>query len=614
MAKRGKFYLFLTSFLLFIVILSYMVEDSEIQYTDYNNDLGKTPEASASVEGIENVIVTKVDREAKLNSYGLLIFEDSIDIQNLNNFPISSIFFGLPAYNPENLVFFKAIGTNENTLLAERSSIIMNGWEMIVIYFNSPLLPHQTRSIEFTYIFNNIMSFTFLDKQYVNTLVTVYPILPYKIQGDITAYFGVPQEAADVEGEWGTPIVEVNKLLYAFDDVRTILGIDYITPFLENLEDKSVVQITFTIEENTKAEIKEIKRDIFISPWGIIRVNEKYLLKNLGVINFYTVTMKIPKHASNLYVFDDLGELPAEVVESLGNTKYKEISISNRFNIVPNSTFSFNIEYNLPFEKYVSFDWFQESIQIDLLSTIYDYMGRDQTIKVIIDGCYNIDSISEYPDAIKKTRGTTVLVYKSDFVLPLESMVIQFTFTIDLFDLLLRPIIFMLIISIIASIYVLTVKVRKKERDVIILKREFIPVNEIREFCSLYEEKNALTLEIRQAEEDTRRKKIAKKNYKNILDKNTSKIEEIQQEINPFKKILLETNVTFENVIKRLDLLEAERISVKDSLNLLESRYKRGRLPSRAAYLKLSDDFKKRRRKIERNIDKLIQQLRSYLL
>ncbi|GAG53723.1 unnamed protein product, partial [marine sediment metagenome] len=70
------------------------------------------------------------------------------------------------------------------------------------------------------------------------------------------------------------------------------------------------------------------------------------------------------------------------------------------------------------------------------------------------------------------------------------------------------------------------------------------------------------------------------------MDKNTSKIDEIQQEINPFKKALLETNITFENVIKRFDLLEAERISVNDSLNLLESRYKRGRLPSRAAYLK----------------------------
>jgi hypothetical protein len=111
-----------------------------------------------------------------------------------------------------------------------------------------------------------------------------------------------------------------------------------------------------------------------------------------------------------------------------------------------------------------------------------------------------------------------------------------------------------------------------------------------------------------------RRKKIAKKNYKNILDKNTAKLDEIQQEVVPFKKILIEASINFETIIKKLDLLDAERISVNDSLKLLESRYKRGRLPSRAAYQKLFDDFKKRRRRIERTIDKLIQQLRSYLL
>ncbi|MFX0080235.1 MAG: hypothetical protein ACFE94_00625 [Candidatus Hodarchaeota archaeon] len=614
MTKREKLFLLLTSFLLVIVVFSYIITDSDIKYIDYNNDTTKIPEVSASVEGIENVIVTKVNREVNIKNYGLVIFEDSIEIKNLNNYPISSIFFGLPAYNPEYLIFFKATGISGNTLLAERSSIIMNGFEMMVIYFNSPLLPHQTSTIVFSYVYNNIIIYTLLEDQKVEFLSTVYPVLPYKQQGDIIAYYRASEDAESIEGEWGKPIGGVNTLLYTFEDLRNILGITYITPFLENLDDKMVIQISITNKEKTKAEMKEIKRDIYISPWGIIKVREKFSIENLGEISFYTVSLKIPQHASNLYISDDLGELLTEVNEIPGTSKYKELIVKNRFNIYPNSIFNFKVEYNLPFENYVSLNWFQESIQIDLLTTIYDYLGRDQTINVIIDGCYNVDSISQYPDAIKKNQGTTVLVFKSDFISPSESMVIQFTFTIDVFDLLLRPIIIMLLISFIASIYVLTVKTRKKERDTMILKREFIPVNEIREFCSLYEEKIALILEIQKAEEDSRRKKMAKKNYKNILDKNTSKIEEIQREINPFKNILLETNITFENVIKRLDLLEAERISVKDSLNLLESRYKRGRLPSRAAYLKLSEDFMKRRRRIERTIDKLIQQLRSYLL
>ncbi|MFX1502452.1 MAG: hypothetical protein ACFFDH_15940, partial [Promethearchaeota archaeon] len=127
MLKKEKFLLFLTSSLLFIVIFSNIVNNSEVQYADYNNsNINNSPEVSASVEGIENVVITKLNRYTNITAYGLLIFEDSLDVKNLNNYPISSIFFGLPSYNPEDLIFFEATGINDNTLLAERSSIIMN--------------------------------------------------------------------------------------------------------------------------------------------------------------------------------------------------------------------------------------------------------------------------------------------------------------------------------------------------------------------------------------------------------------------------------------------------------------------------------------------------------
>jgi len=202
----------------------------------------------------------------------------------------------------------------------------------------------------------------------------------------------------------------------------------------------------------------------------------------------------------------------------------------------------------------------------------------------------------------------------SDYVSPLERKEIQFTFTINFFDIILRPLIFIILIALCASAYVLIIKSRKEEAAIAAFRKELIPVNEIREFCSLLEEKNALILEIRQAEADVRRKKIIKKKYKNILNKNTSKIQEIEKEIIPFKKEVMEINATFENLVKKIDLLEVERESVKDSLKLLEDRYKKGRLPSKSAYMNLSDNFFKRQKKIDRSIDKSIQQLRSYLL
>lgn len=286
----------------------------------------------------------------------------------------------------------------------------------------------------------------------------------------------------------------------------------------------------------------------------------------------------------------------------------------NRAILTPNSKFRFIVEYNLPFEKYSSFNWLEESIQIDIFTSINDYLGKNQIIKIIIEGCNNIEHVTTTPNAIEESNGAKILVYKFTNVSPFDRKILQFVYTIDLFDLLLRPMIIMLIVAIISSIYVLITKIKGGEDQLTLFKKESIPVNEVREFCSLYEEMNALILEIRKTEDDAKHKKVVKKQYTNIKSKNSSKIEQIKQEIIPFKQTLIKTNETFENIVKKLDILDAERDSVNDSLNLLESRYKRGKLPSKAAYQKLSTDFMNRRKKIDRTIDKFIQQLRSYII
>ncbi|MFX1552990.1 MAG: hypothetical protein ACFFBV_03610 [Promethearchaeota archaeon] len=615
MLKRDKILLLFAGFLLFVVIFSFLADNSNLEYPNYKKN--SKLENSSSLEGIENVLITQVNRQVNISLTGLISINDSLEIKNFNNNPISSFFYGIPVDLSDDLVFFKAMGTDQNTLLTESPYMIMNGHELIVIYFNSPLLPHQTRRIRIYYIYKDIPSYGKSNPQPVSSLVTVYPLLPYRLEGKIIAIFHYPISASGGQSDWGVVDDGRHLVRFNFNTIKNEIGADFIAPFLENLGDKKNSKISFTDSSATKTEMIEINRNIFISPWGIIRVKEDFSIQNLGKIDFYRVSFKIPKNADNLYISDDLGEILGITIENSGTSKYKTVRINlfvNRLNMTPNSIWNFKVEYNLPFENYVSQNWFQESVKIDLLTTVYDYLGRDQTINVIIDGCQNINSITNPPDTIKISQGTTIIVYKSDFVTPIEEMLIQFTFTIDPFYILLRPVIFILIIAISASIFVLITKTRKKQYDKAMIIREFIPVNEIREFSSLYEEKNALTLEIRQAEEDTKRKKMAKKKYKNILDKNKSKIEEIQQEIIPFKKIIIETNETFENIIKKLDVLEAERISVKDSLSLLESRYKRGRVPSRAAYQNLSDKIKKRRKKIDRTIDKLLQQLRSYTL
>ncbi len=610
---RKNILIFFTVFLLFIVAYPFISKQPDLNYTYQNGN--QSPKFSVSLEGAENILVTRLDRWGNISGYGLVSIEDKLSIKNLNNNPITSIFIGIPLNHSDDLIFFETTGLEGNTLLTERSYMIQSDFEMLAIYFDSPLLPYQSKTIKFTHIYKNLVSYSFIDKQYIEFNGYVYPFLPYKMESDLTTTYLVPRISEIETGDWGEVYPDRYFVRYFFDELRDDLGIEYISPFQENLGDKKDITIVFTNDDYTKMEVNEINREFYISPWGIIRVKEDFLMQNLGIMDINTFLLNIPRAARDIYVYDDLGEiLGTRIIKS---STHKELTINlvtNRVKLTPNSSFRFKLRYYLPFEKYISFNWFQESVQINILSTSFEYLGRQQTVKLTIDGCYSIDSITKPPESIQKSHGATIIVYKFNYVAPIEENLIQFTFTIDIFDILLRPITFILIISLIATFYVLIIKLRKREYDLVEIKKELLLVNEIREFCSLYEEKNAQFLEIKQAEDDAKRKKMAKKNYKNILEKNTAKIEEIQKEIAPFKKVLMETNETFKSIIKKLDILEAERISVKDSLNLLETRYKRGRLPSRAAYLKLSDDFKKRGKKIDRNIDKFIQQLRSYLL
>ena len=612
---RKKIFIIIIGIFLGIIIISLIPTSSDNPDLYNNNDI-VYPHNAGSLEGAENILITKIERDAELNGHGLVNYVDLIKIKNMNSNPITSIYIGIPISHTEDLIFFKATGRDEDTLLVERESLVMNDFEMIAIYFDSPLLPQQSKEIRFVQTYKDMLIYekTVGSPQQITFNGYVFPILPYYSKGTIKATYEIaPRSTVISYTEGGVEDPTEDIITYR---------VNSLDPFLENLvqNPKAIIDIKISNSDLTKTEIDELTREIYISPWGIIKVKEEYLIKNKGAIEIDELQFEIPGPAKEVSVFDDLGEILGVEIDPETNythLKYKDLSIDlseNRVTIDPNSKFRFSIQYFLPFEKYFTLNWFQESIKIDVLTSRTEFLGRDHTFKLIIEGCFTLDYVSEPPDAIEHSQNAIILVYEADYVSPLESRIIQFTFTINFFDIILRPVAFILLIILISSAFVLLIKSKKVEAGVGVISRELIPVNEIREFCSLYEERNALVFEIRKAEEDVKRKKIIKKKYKNILDKNSKKIEEIEKEIPPFKKIVREVNATFENIIKKLEVLEAERLSVKDSLNLLEARYKRGRLPSKAAYINLSDNFMRRRKKIDGSIEKNIRSLRSYLL
>ena len=615
--KNTKVLLLALLFILTIALTSYQIQSKNRGFSSEEPiNLG----SSTGLEGAENIVITKILRNVNISGSGVINIEDIFNVLNTYNNPITSIMVGIPLNLIDHLIYFKAEGPNTNSLFVERKDFIMNDNEMIIVYFDSPLLPNQEISITLLQSYVNIpIYYAVGSDQYIDFSMNVFPMLPYKTAKDVKTIFRLPDSSESVDFEQVKDMgVMLLENIYSYD-LSESLELDYLKPFLENIDEQER-EITFSFKNNaiTKMQIESVNREIYISAWGIIRIREEILIENNGLLPVSTFTLNIPKASKNLYVYDEIGDLEiSDLSENEQKPNLKSFSINlqgNRGILSPGSKYQFNIEYELPFEEYTSFNWFEQSLKINLLTTTHEFYVMNENINLVIEGCNTIEYVSKSPDEITQLRGSTIMTYLPQDISPIETFVIQLTFTVDLFNLTLRPLTIALIFAFVMSLYVILTKRRKRRVEKDELREEFIPFNEIREFCSLYEEKNALVLEIRRAEDEAKRKKMAKKTYKNILTKNSTKIDQIKDEIAPFKEALIDTNETFENIVKKLDVLDAERISVDDSLNLLETRYKRGRLPSKAAYQKLSDDFEKRRKKIDRTIDKLIQQLRSYLL
>ncbi|GAH58407.1 unnamed protein product, partial [marine sediment metagenome] len=184
MRKKKKF-LLLISVLLFIVVFSSIQNDSSSNYQ--NQTENETPQLSEGLEGAENLLIVKMIRTTNLSSFGLANVKDRITILNQNNNPISSILIGILLKDSSNLVYFRATGQTGNTLLVERSNKIMLNYEMITVYFDSPLFPSQEVNLTIIQTFKNLLTYK-LDsnnEQIINFTGMLFPILPYKSEGDI---------------------------------------------------------------------------------------------------------------------------------------------------------------------------------------------------------------------------------------------------------------------------------------------------------------------------------------------------------------------------------------------------------------------------------------------
>ncbi|MCF2141150.1 MAG: hypothetical protein K9W44_13910 [Candidatus Lokiarchaeota archaeon] len=564
--------------------------------------------APSSATGVDsNIYIRNFTRIISINESGFITYEDSYIFVNDGPNTHFSLPIGLTEQEAEEIIYYQAYDQNMGPLTAQLSNLKLNQTNILEVLLTEPLKPYSEIVINIKISIKGFINYQSTFGRFV-VYLQLAPRSPFYIDTYETEAH-VPYTAQNVQ------VSDNSNYVGPLDG--DLANVHKFYPGSANPFSDIYNTIIFTDTDAKIIQINQIDRTITVNPWGYIRVVENHQIQSFTNGYVTEVKFSLPEGYSNLKVYDDLGDIkdikPASTTNSKRMVDITVQFIINRAPLQYAQKMDYTVSYYLDFDKYFSNHFGEKNFAIDLYPLKTNYLTIKVNTRVELENARQIERISLDAEQIVETAEGIIIETTDTYITPYHNFHFDVTYKINSFLMIDRAIIFSLLFIAIGALYVVNAS-RKERTEDIVISATSIPIKELQEFVTLYEEKNAITIELDSLEKNYLKRKVQKKAYVREEKTLSTKLKKLEEELLPFKKELLESATAVANVIQKLDYLEAEKISLKDSIRNLNNRYRKGKLPSKAAYDKLSRDFEKKLESAQRKIDRNINELRSYLI
>ncbi|MBD3228335.1 MAG: hypothetical protein GF329_09120 [Candidatus Lokiarchaeota archaeon] len=549
----------------------------------------------------KSVKIANVHRDFYISRNGIITIIDNYEVRNDGLDSVTSIYIGLNEDYLQKLTYIKCyLSDSDEELDLQAIPNQGNGFDQWIVLFKTPLNPkdHKNFSIEMEFV--DLISIS--TEKRVAIQFNKYPSSPYLIEQFDETIFG-PSDCTIHD-----PFTDTDKAPPVNSPTET------------NIKAWSTETINFYITFTTGTPMYgfiSVKQEIDLNNIGYIQVAEEHEVRNIGpgsMDALSSIKFAIPSDAKNIMIYDLYGQLSFN--EKSGGS-FNNISISltpNRYAIRIGEKFTYNVEYVLPIENYMSFSGDIVSVNIDLLlgrfnSQVYHFISH-----LILPKGSMIQSFTGDNIIINCIDGKPTITF-DDYGITDSSNAqvnIQYNSAGSYWFILGHPLIIALIIGVIASLYVVF-KRAIPTTGIKIERKTVVPSSIVREFCFLYEQKIALMSEIDKLDKQYQRRKLRSREYRKLLKNTENNISDIDKSLDEIKPEFRSVGGRYKEIVDKLEILEGEKTTIKDSLVRLKARYKRKQIKP-IAYRKLNRDFKKRINKIKSNMERLVQELRDYII
>jgi len=271
-----------------------------------------------------------------------------------------------------------------------------------------------------------------------------------------------------------------------------------------------------------------------------------------------------------------------------------------------NESAKFKLTYQIPWESTISqSDWQHYYMTLFSFENFNWPIRKLVTTLTLPEGA----EFTHLPDssAIRKSafQDTLTLVYYN--VTPFQNLSQEVAFEYPIFWVSFRPTLWVGTAVAILSVLVLLWRIPKPEALI-----PTIPVRpeELKSYVDAYEAKRKSLRELETLEERARKGKIPRRRYKVRKRTLESRLSVLSKDLVRLSEKLRAASPKYADMMRRIEIAEAELEGIEAGLRRTETRYRRGEI-STAAYHKLLEDYYRRRERARTTIDGIILRLKE---
>lgn len=384
-----------------------------------------------------------------------------------------------------------------------------------------------------------------------------------------------------------------------------------------NVSEFSDVAGWFATAKATRAlellDVQEVNRTIELSGLEQVTVGDTYVMTSTSG-NLSKVTVNLPKGAFDISASTELEDIPSSSLNSAQDRTYTTLSITFPAPFAKDEEARFAVNYQLPWKDYVATeDWKKFKTTLTLLESP-EWTIRTLTANVNLPEGAVLVTIPSATSLNNIENGA----FRSSLILTLQNVTRFDDLSLGLeyervvFWDSFRPTLWTG--SLAAIVAAIAAVLNAYKPAVTPLPTGIVPlsVEDLKTFIDLYDEERCLQQELESLEAQANKGKIPRRRYRVRKKTIEGRLSSLSRDLVTLRKKLGAAGPRYADMMRQLEIAEAEQQGVAANISRTEIRYRRGEI-SAAAYHKLLEDYYRRRDRAITTIDGVLLRLREEL-